>query len=111
MVLPYMVVDMKFPQCTVISRVVHQCKVVFPIIHPCMVVFLVVHPCTMIKHMDLLYTKIDLMVSPCSAIGMMDLPYTVFEGVVLLESWGLRIDREKFLAEECPSDWVDPIKD
>jgi hypothetical protein len=31
------------------------------------------------------------------------------EVTIALESWDLQIDREKFLAKECPSDWVDPI--
>jgi hypothetical protein len=38
----------------------------------------------------------------------MDLPYTMIEGNFVSESWGLQIDRARFLVEECPLDWIDP---
>jgi hypothetical protein len=80
MVLSYMVA----------TRVVHLCKVAI----------LAILLCIVIEQMDLILTDIDLMVSPCMAV----------EGTIVLDSWGLQIDREKFLSEECPLDWVDPTK-
>jgi hypothetical protein len=48
--------------------------------------------------MDLLHTNIDQMVSPCMVVY----------GTIALKPWGLRIDRENFLANECPLNWIDP---
>jgi hypothetical protein len=75
--------------------------VVSHVVHPCEVVVLIVHQCTVIEHMELLHTMIDLIVPPCMMVD---------EGIFALESWGLLIDREKFLAEEFPPDWVEPTK-
>jgi hypothetical protein len=61
------------------------------VVHPCKVVVLIVHPCTV---MDLLHIVIDLMVPLC----------VVVEGTIASKSWGLWIDREKFLAEEFSLD-------
>jgi hypothetical protein len=61
---------------------------------PYMMVSRVLHPCKVVVLVVLLCNLIEQMVPPC----------IVIEGIVVLESWGLRIDRAKFCSEECPSD-------
>jgi hypothetical protein len=61
--------------------------------------------------MDLLHTKIYLIVPQCDVFGLMDLIYILIEGTIALESWGLHIYKEKFLAEGCPPEWLEPTKD
>jgi len=70
------------------------------VFHPCELVFLVFHPCIVTKNMDLLHTMTNLMVPPS----------IVIEGTFVLESWGLRTDRENFIVEEFLPNWVEPTK-
>jgi hypothetical protein len=49
---------------------------------------------------DFLRTYIEMIVPPCMVV----------EGNIVLESWGLQIDRGNFLVDECSLDWVDPTK-
>jgi hypothetical protein len=71
-------------------------------------------PCIVAYMMFLLSIMIDLRVPPCTAVnltippyivvGSMDLTYTMFEGNIVLESWGSQIYWKIFLFGEFSSD-------